>query len=246
MEHVKLSTDNPCAPRKSRFPPRDCVRKGCGQTFLPATWNQTCCQAPECLREVRNWQARKRQQKRRERPRVRAAEASAAKAKRQRRKQEKSVPIESPTAIVPTVSPLAECASLRSTRHSGPICDRVGCYDPPRVTPQCDAAYCSHECRDVMRRVRDRERKYFWRRTAIGRLKCGMLAGRRRNARQSAAAASFSGHPYEPVVARAVGVHPHGPPPEATVGCGDRKEDLCHDIKNSEATVASQSRPPPT
>jgi len=53
---------------------------------------------------VRNWQARKRQQKRRERPRVRAAEASAAKAKRQRRKQEKSVPLESPTAIVPTVS----------------------------------------------------------------------------------------------------------------------------------------------
>jgi len=172
VEHVKLSTDNPCAPRKSRFPPRDCVRKGCGQTFLPATWNQTCCQAPECLREVRNWQARKRQQKRRERPRVRAAEASAAKAKRQRRKLEKSVPIESPTAIVPTVSPLAECASLRSTRYSGPICDRVGCYDPPRVTQQCDAAYCSHECRDVMRRVRDRERKYFWRRTAIGRLKC--------------------------------------------------------------------------
>lgn len=50
-----------------------------------------------------------------------------------------SVPVESPTAIVPEVSPIAECASSRSTRYSGPICHRVGCYEPPRVTHLGDA-----------------------------------------------------------------------------------------------------------
>ncbi len=47
-----------------------CVRSGSGPTFFPATSNQTCCQAPDCFRDVRNWQARKREQRRCEWPRV--------------------------------------------------------------------------------------------------------------------------------------------------------------------------------
>lgn len=44
---------------------------------------------------------------------------------------------------------------------------------------KCGAADYSHECHecpDVMRRVRDRESKYSWRRTASGCLKCETLA----------------------------------------------------------------------
>ena len=62
-------------------------------------------------------------------------------------------------------------------------------------------------------------------------------------ARQSAAAAGLSGHPSEPVIARAVGVHPHGPPPEATVGCGDRKEDLLGMPKNNLASIRASLNP---
>ena len=76
-------------------------------------------------------------------------------------------------------------------------CDRVGCYEPPRTSHHCGAAYCSHECRDAMRRVRDRERKYLWRRTAIGRLTCEAMAMRRRIELQTKAA-SLSGHLSEP------------------------------------------------
>jgi hypothetical protein len=153
------------------------------------------------------------------------------------------VPTES---IAPTESPTAECASLRSKKNFGPICDRVGCYESPRTSPQCGVAYCSHECRDAVRRVRDRERKYLWRRTSAGRLKSELTARRRRLDRQSVAAASRSDCPAEPVIPRAPGVHPYRAPPESAVGYGDRKEVSCHDIKNSEAPTASQSRPPPT
>ena len=246
MERVELSTDNPCAPRKSRFPPRDCVRKGCGQTFLPATWNQTCCQAPECLREVRNWQAVKRQQKRRLRPEVRDAEAVRARTHRKRRRQQSAASVEPTVPNVPRKTPVSACASLRSTGNSGPICDRVGCYEPPRTTPQWGAAYCSDECCDEMRRVRDRERKYFWRRTEIGCIKCKATAMKRWKARQIVPVAGPSIGSSGQAGTRAVGVHPSRPASEASVLCGDRKEVICHDVKSTEETVASQSRPPPT
>ena len=219
VEVVNHSTTNSPAPRKSRFPPRFCLRKGCDRQYVPAASNQRYCQDSNCLQEVHRWLALKRQQRRRERPAVRAAEAAVAKARRERRKQEKVAPDKQIVSIVPTESSAAERASLRSRKNPGRICDRVGCYEPPRTHRHCGAAYCSHECRDSMRRVRDRERKYFWRRTPIGRLKCETLAMRRRTALQ-AAAASLSGHRSEPVVARAVCVHP---PPEDGFSWVDRR-----------------------
>ena len=180
VELINHSTNNSPAPRKSRFPPRFCLRKGCDRQYVPAASNQRYCQDSNCLQEVHRWLALKRQQRRRERPAVRAAEAAVAKARRERRKQEKVAPDKQIVSIVPTESSAAERASLRSRKNPGRICDRVGCYEPPRTHRHCGAAYCSHECRDSMRRVRDRERKYFWRRTPIGRLKCETLAMRQR------------------------------------------------------------------
>ena len=53
-------------PRARRPRPRTCLRKGCGRKYQPRRWNQRYCQDPECLRQVRRWQAARRQAKRRQ------------------------------------------------------------------------------------------------------------------------------------------------------------------------------------
>ena len=70
------------SPRRPRA--RICLRKGCGQKYLPRCWNQCYCQDPECLREVRRWQAAKRQAKRRQDEAVKAQHAQDQRARRQR------------------------------------------------------------------------------------------------------------------------------------------------------------------
>ncbi len=62
-------------PRRPRV--RICLRKGCGQKYLPRRWNQHYCQDPHCLREVRRWQAAKRQAKRRQDETVKTQHAEA-------------------------------------------------------------------------------------------------------------------------------------------------------------------------
>ena len=73
-------------PRARRPRPRICLRKGCGRKYLPRRWNQRYCQDPECLREVRRWQAARRQAKRRQDIGVNAQHARAQKERRQRAK----------------------------------------------------------------------------------------------------------------------------------------------------------------
>jgi len=65
---------------------RTCLRKGCGRKYLPRRWNQRYCQDPECLREVRRWQAARRQAKRRRDIRVKAQHTQAEKERRERAK----------------------------------------------------------------------------------------------------------------------------------------------------------------
>jgi hypothetical protein len=55
----------------------DCVRM---------VWNQRYCQDPQCQREVKRWQAARRQAKRRQDIRVKARHAQAEKNRRQRAK----------------------------------------------------------------------------------------------------------------------------------------------------------------
>ena len=73
-------------PRARRPRPRICLRNGCRRKYLPRRWNQRYCQDPECLREVRRWQAARRQAKRRQDPGVKAQQAQAQKERRQRAK----------------------------------------------------------------------------------------------------------------------------------------------------------------
>ena len=65
---------------------RTCLRKGCGRKYQPRRWNQRYCQDPECLREVRRWQAARRQVKRRQDARIKVQHAQAEKERRQRAK----------------------------------------------------------------------------------------------------------------------------------------------------------------
>jgi hypothetical protein len=65
---------------------RSCVRKGCRRKYQARSWNQRYCQEPDCLRQVRRWQAARRQAKRRRDDDVRAQHAEAEKERRQRTK----------------------------------------------------------------------------------------------------------------------------------------------------------------
>jgi hypothetical protein len=149
---------------------RDCLRKGCGRSFQPRQWNQRYCQEPECLREVRRWQAAKRQRQRRATPQGRQRHAEA---QRQRRKRD-SAQVDRPDRDVP--ANLGTFGGGRAwSRSNGNFpevfCDRPGCYEPPRESSRAPAHYCGDACRAAMRQVRDRERKYLARKTKAGRLK---------------------------------------------------------------------------
>jgi hypothetical protein len=146
---------------------------------------------------------------------------------------------------MPTEQPDPPVAWSRSRKIPGPICDRVGCYESPRPSCRCPARYCSHECRDAMQRVRDRERKWLWRNTLAGQIKCQLQAQSRQAARRAASADRDSADIDEASATDSDVVRPYRPPPDVSVPLGDRKEDISHDVPNPETTVASQSRPPP-
>jgi hypothetical protein len=149
----------------SRWGPRQCLRKGCERVFLPRQWNQRYCREPECLGEVKRWQATKRQRQRRATPEGRQRHAEE---ERQRRKQDSSQ-AELPESFDPATQASAWSRSAKNLPQA--LCDRPGCYEAPRPSLHTPAHYCSDACHAAMRRVRDRERKYLARKTQAGRLK---------------------------------------------------------------------------
>ncbi len=233
------------APGNSRFPPRVCLRKGCGRTFVARTGNQRYCQDPECLRLVHRWQAAKRQRMRRQRPEIRAQRAAAARVARERQARLKTGSPPPAEPVRQPEQPAPPDAWSRSRKKSGPICDRVGCYEAPRSSCRCPASYCCHECRAAMQRVRDRERKWLWRNTLGGQIKCRQEAHRRRATYRSSSADPDSAATDPAKASHADVVLPYRSPPNVTLPFGDRKEDISHEVRNSETTVASPSRPPP-
>jgi hypothetical protein len=148
-----------CRCRRPR--PRVCLRKGCGRKYQPRCWNQRYCQDPECMRLVRRWQAAKRQARRRQHEAAKDQHAEAERARRQRATS-------SPQAPKP-----AEIAAARG--HAAtifsppPLCDRPGCHEPVVKSGRNQARYCCSACRQAVRRVVDRERKWLWRGTFRGR-----------------------------------------------------------------------------
>jgi len=119
MECTQSSIAEAAAPRKSRFPARDCLRKGCGGRFMPTSGSQRYCQDPDCLREVRRWHASRRQRVRRQRLEVRKADAVASRERRIRR------------------SRIGQVASVSTASH--PVRNRPGRVEPRAVKrrPKC-------------------------------------------------------------------------------------------------------------
>lgn len=151
--HDKPRSRNTTRPLRSR----DCLRKGCGQVFQPARWNQRYCQETECTRQLRRWQAAKRQRVHRQSPANRKRHAQAE-AKRRRARAAQPAGNES-VADKNTTS--QGCAWSRSEEIPAEFCDRPGCYEPLPDDSRAPARYCGSDCRLAMRRVRDREHKWL-------------------------------------------------------------------------------------
>lgn len=147
-----------CQCRRPRT--RVCLRKGCGRTYQPRRSNQRYCQDPECLRLVRRWHAAKRQAKRRQEGEVKAQHAEAERARRQR--------VTSSQAPKPPDVAAARGHAAKIFSPT-PMCDRPGCHEPVVKSGRNQARYCCDACREAVRRVRDRERKWQFRGTFRGR-----------------------------------------------------------------------------
>ena len=161
--------------RKRRLGLRVCLRNECGCVFQARCWNQRYCQDPECLRLVRRWQASKRQRQCRQNAEQRERHCEAERQRRTRRREQafSSACASENGSLESSPTKLAENAGAwsRSEKFSEDFCDRVGCYDPVRRSSRAQARYCGDACRQAMRRVLDRERKWLRRNTDAGRFK---------------------------------------------------------------------------
>ncbi len=157
--HVNPKCRRRTSPRRPRA--RICLRKGCGHKYQPRRWNQRYCQDPECRRQVRRWQAARRQARRRQDDAAKTQHAQAQRARRQRAHSRPQAPKN------PEVAPARGHAA--TILLPTPVCDRPGCYEPPLKSGRNQARYCCHACRQAVRRVIDRERKWRLRGTFQGR-----------------------------------------------------------------------------
>ena len=174
---VRESTAASARGRRPR--PRICLRKGCGRKYQPRRWNQRYCQDPECRREVRRWQAARRQARHRQDADAKARHAQAEKARRQRAKST------SQTVENPEVTP----ARGHAAENFFPLRYAIGraATNHPVSSLRNPARYCGPACRQAVRNVQDRERKWLSRGTLDGRKKRAIeyqAARRRRVLRQ--------------------------------------------------------------
>lgn len=300
--------------RSKRLRPRVCLRCDCGRGYQPRSRNQRYCQDPDCQKEVRRWQAAKRQQRRRKRPGVREARAAAERKRRARRREEArtatpsmagnqsqrtpghrspesplassakaDLPVRDrepdlrPASRLPGVPPLTDrpqhdstlgdhrqdCCPVpsrgsdlteedptvssgawsRSKRIPSPFCNRPGCYRAVRDCSRRQARYCSDECRQAVKRVHDRERKWRVRNTREGRYKRNLEYQAAREARRAARcqrAAPRDCSPTTPGQSAVVNIRSS---PQGDVSCRDRKEVPTDD---REKTVGRRPRAPPS
>lgn len=172
--------------RVRRLRPRRCLRKGCDHIYQPRQWNQRYCQDPECRRELRRWQAAKRQQRRRYRESMRAQHAAAERERRRKAKLR--------AKLVEELSRNAARGHAATDFSLVPCCDRPGCYAARRCSIRNPACYCSDACRVTLARVRDRERKWLGRATLAGQTPSGIS---RRSFAQSESSTIRSRYPRD-------------------------------------------------
>jgi hypothetical protein len=240
-----LTTKRDVSTSGRRWKPRNCLRKGCGRRFQPRQWNQRYCQEPECLGEVRRWQAAKRQRQRRVTPEGRQRHAEE---ERQRRKRD-SAQADRPGRDEPAgLDRAADAPAWSRSNKNLPevLCDRPGCYEPPRESSRAPAHYCSDACCAAMRQVQERERKYLSRKTKAGRLKRRLeyQAAKVRRCQGQHAPRSFPSDPSSTKSDSPQGsVLSYGCEAERALGFSRSLEVTTDDPKT---TLAPRSRAPPT
>jgi hypothetical protein len=92
MGHVEHTTVAGASARGKRLGWRTCLRKGCGRRYQAGHWRQRYCREPDCLRQLRRWQAAKRQRKRRATAEGRQNHARAERERRRRKETHPSSP----------------------------------------------------------------------------------------------------------------------------------------------------------
>ena len=193
MGQVQHTNEGGASARGRRLGWRTCLRKGCGRRFQARRHNQRYCQEPECRKELRRWQAAKRQQKRRaslkdagSMPRRNGSDANG-------RQSEAKTAAGRPSHGVPPAKPARGHAAKK---HPEVFCDRPGCYEAVRESPCAPASYCGDDCRAAMNRVRDRERKWLLRKRPAGRIKRRLEYQAARHQRRLAGVAPGSSQPH--------------------------------------------------
>jgi predicted nucleic acid-binding Zn ribbon protein len=170
---ASVRADRGARPCPGRFRWRQCLRRHCDQGFLAGWWNERYC-GELCRKLVRRWQDLKRQRKRRENEEAREKDRQAA-AERRRDKKGRG----------DQGSGGGGRGSARPRCHAdlapgAPLCDRPGCYDPPGGHVHDTRAFCSAECRNALRRVEERERKWLVRWAKAGVAWCQRKLDHRR------------------------------------------------------------------
>jgi hypothetical protein len=113
------------------------------------------------MRLLRRWQAAQRQADRRQDEAVKAQHAEAERARRQRATSSPQTP-----KVPEDATARGHAAKIISPT---PMCHRPGCHEPLVKSGRNQARYCCSACRQAVRRVLDRERKWQWRGTFQGR-----------------------------------------------------------------------------
>lgn len=130
------------------------------------------------------------------------------------------------------------------------LCVRPGCYEPPRDSARAPSAYCSDACREALRRVRDRERKWLARNTKAGQFKRRLeyhAAAKRRLARPPTRpdSTNTTAEQTRGGLTTAVGVY--GQPRRASVPFGQSSTPVPPGVadRDYQGDSGSQPRPPP-
>ena len=92
MGRIEHTTEAGVSTRGRRLGWRTCLRKGCGRRYQASHWRQRYCRKPDCLRELRRWQATRRQRKRRATAKGREKHAQAERERRRRKKSQATSP----------------------------------------------------------------------------------------------------------------------------------------------------------
>jgi hypothetical protein len=148
---------------------RLCLLKGCEKPFRPACPQARYC-SPECWLEAERW--RRRRASERYRQTINGREKRQAQNRRYRsRRGERRRAEEVQNSLQPAPDPqcasdVQPCEGQRPAAESGfSCCDRPGCEEHfPRPRLISTRRFCSPSCRQALRRVIERERR--WQRRA--------------------------------------------------------------------------------